>query len=180
MPESEGKATADICDEFGTAAAVCASPLRHFGARRRFSGRVATVRCFEDNALVRAVLGDAGDGRVLVVDGGGSQDVSGVRGSSPASQQSTALMGDNIAALAAGSGWSGVIINGAVRDVAQLRETDLGILALGPTPRRSGKTGAGAAGEPVTFGGVTFAPGDLVYADEDGVVVLPGSSQAIS
>jgi regulator of ribonuclease activity A len=159
---SEAKPTADICDEFGTAAAVCATQFRHYGSRRLFSGRVATVRCFEDNALVRSTLAEPGDGRILVVDGGGSLG--------------TALMGDNIADLAIAHGWSGVIINGAVRDVGQLRETDLGILALGSNPRRSGKTGAGAVGEPVSFGGVTFTPGDLVYADEDGVVVLPATS----
>ena len=157
----EGHATADVCDESGPAAAVCAARLCHYGARRRFSGQVATVRCFEDNTLVRAALGEAGAGRVLVVDGGSSLG--------------TALMGDNIADLAVASGWSGVIINGAVRDAAQLRAADLGILALGTNPRRSGKTGEGAAGEPVTFGGVTFSPGDLVYADEDGVVVLHGA-----
>ena len=134
-------------------------PAASFRIRPRFSGPVATVRCLEDNTLVRATLGEAGAGRVLVVDGGGSLG--------------TALMGDNIADLAVASGWSGVIINGAVRDVAQLRAADLGILALGSNPRRSGKTGAGAVGEPVTFGGVTFKTGDLVYADEDGVVVLP-------
>lgn len=156
---SEAKPTADICDELGTAAAVCATPLRHYGSRRLFSGQVATVRCLEDNALVRSALGEPGDGRILVVDGGGSLE--------------SALMGDNIASLAADSGWSGVIINGAVRDVGQLRETDLGILALGSNPRRSAKTGAGTVGEPVAFGGVTFSPGDRVYADEDGVVVLP-------
>ena len=159
---SEAKFTADICDKFGTAAAVCATQFRHYGSQRRFSGEVATVRCFEDNALMRATLTGPGHGRILVVDGGGSLE--------------SALMGDNIADLAAGSGWSGVIINGAVRDVGQLRETDLGILALGSNPRRSGKTGAGAVGEPVAFGGVTFTPGDLVYADEDGVVVLPAGS----
>lgn len=158
MPEYS--ATADVCDEFGPAAAVCPTQFRHYGSLQRFSGRIATLRCFEDNALVRATLGEPGDGRVLVVDGGGSLG--------------SALMGDNIADLALASGWSGVIINGAVRDVAQLRETDLGILALGSNPRRSGKAGTGAAGESVTIGGVTFNPGDLVYADEDGVVVLPG------
>ena len=156
---SEQKATADICDESGTAVAVCAVPLRHFGSLREFSGRVATVRCLEDNVLVRATLGEPGDGRVLVVDGGGSL--------------ASALLGDNIAELAAGTGWAGVIINGAVRDVARLREISLGILALGSNPRRSGKAGAGAVGEPVTFGGVTFTPGDTVYADEDGVVIAP-------
>jgi regulator of ribonuclease activity A len=158
MPEP--KATADICDEFGATAAVCAAPLRHYGALRRFSGHVTTVRCFEDNALVRATLAGPGTDRVLVVDGGGSLR--------------TALMGDNIAELALTNVWSGVIINGAVRDTGRLREFGLGILALGSNPRRSGKTGAGAVGEPVTFGDVTFEPGDIVYADEDGVVVLPG------
>jgi regulator of ribonuclease activity A len=159
---SEANYTADICDEYGTAAAVCATQFRHYGSLRRFSGEVATVSCFEDNALVRATLAEPGHGRILVVDGGGSLGA--------------ALVGDNIADLAVACGWSGVIINGAVRDVARLREIDLGILALGSNPRRSGKTGAGAVGEPVTFGGVTFKPGHLVYADEDGVVVLPGGT----
>jgi regulator of ribonuclease activity A len=157
-------ATADVCDEFGATAAVCSAQFRHYGSLRQFSGRIATLRCFEDNALVRATLGGPGDGRVLVIDGGGSLG--------------TALMGDNIADLAVATGWSGVIINGAVRDVAQLRITGLGILALGSTPRRSGKAGTGAVGEPVTIGGVTFNPGDLVYADEDGVVLLPGATSA--
>jgi regulator of ribonuclease activity A len=157
---SDAKPTADICDEFGAEAAVCAAPLRHYGAQRCFSGQVVTVRCFEDNALVRATLAEPGLGQILVVDGGGSLRA--------------ALVGDNIADLAVASAWSGVIINGAVRDVARLRESDLGILALGSNPRRSGKAGAGAVGEPVTFGGVTFKPGDIVYADDDGVVVLPG------
>jgi regulator of ribonuclease activity A len=158
MPDA--RPTADICDEFGAKAVVCAAPLRHYGGQRLFSGHVATVRCFEDNTLVRATLGEPGIDRVLVVDGGGSLR--------------TALMGDNIAELALANVWSGVIINGAVRDTGRLREFDLGILALGSNPRRSGKTGAGTAGEPVTFGGVTFTPGDIIYADDDGVVILPG------
>jgi regulator of ribonuclease activity A len=158
MPETAW--TADICDEFGTAAAVCAAPLRHYGARQRFSGPVATVSCFEDNVLLRETLSQPGQGRVLVVDAGGSLRC--------------AVLGDNIADLAVGSGWAGVVIHGAVRDVERLQETDLGILALGSNPRRSGKAGAGTRGEPVSFGGVTFKPGDVVYADEDGLVVLPG------
>lgn len=151
--------TADICDSQGGAAVVCAVRLRHYGARRRFSGPAATVRCHEDNVLLRGLLEQPGEGRVLVIDGGGSLG--------------TALMGDNVADLGVANGWSGVIINnGAVRDAARLRETSLGILALGPCPRRSGKAGTGTTGEPVTFGGATFAPGDLVFADEDGLVVL--------
>jgi regulator of ribonuclease activity A len=118
-----------------------------------------TVRCHEDNVILRGRLEEPGDGRVLVVDGGGSFG--------------TALMGGNVAALGAASGWAGIVIYGAVRDVAELREAGLGILALGSVPRRPGKAGTGISGEPVTFGGVTFAAGDLVIADEDGLVVLP-------
>jgi regulator of ribonuclease activity A len=155
---TEATSTADICDSRGDTAAVCALQLRHYGARRRFSGPAATVRCREDNVLLCQTLEQPGGGRVLVVDGGGSLG--------------TALMGDNIADLGVANGWSGIIINGAVRDVAQLRQTDLGILALGVNPRRSGKDGTGTKQQPVTFGGVTFVPGSLVIADEDGVVVM--------
>jgi regulator of ribonuclease activity A len=150
--------TADLCDSRGDTAGVCALPLRHYGGRRRFSGPASTVRCREDNVLLRQTLEQPGGGRVLVVDGGGSLG--------------TALMGDNVADLGVANGWAGVVINGAVRDVAQLRETGLGILALGANPRRSGKDGTGTIQEPVTFGGVTFVPGSLVIADEDGLVVI--------
>jgi regulator of ribonuclease activity A len=159
---SETAWTADICDEFGATAAACAAALRHYGARRWFSGPVATLSCFEDNVLLRETLSQPGRGQVLVVDAGGSLRC--------------AVLGDNIADLAVGSGWAGVIIHGAVRDVERLRGTDLGILALGSNPRRSGKAGGGMGGEPVSFGGVTFKPGDAVYADEDGLVVLPGDA----
>jgi regulator of ribonuclease activity A len=97
---------------------------------------------------------------VLVVDAGGSLRC--------------AVLGDIIAGLAVGSGWAGVVIHGAIRDVERLRGTDLGILALGSNPRRGDKAGTGTRGEPVSLGGVTFKPGDVVYADEDGLVVLPG------
>jgi regulator of ribonuclease activity A len=159
-PSAEAPSTADICDELEAVAATCATQFRHYGAHLRFSGEVATVRCSEDNVLVRATLSEPGCGRVLVVDGGGSLRA--------------ALMGDVIAGLAVANGWAGVIINGAVRDVARLRDMPLGILALGANPKRSAKTGAGTAAEPVAFGGATFHPGDAVHADEDGVVVLPG------
>jgi regulator of ribonuclease activity A len=104
------------------------------------------------------VLSEPGEGRVLVVDGGGSLH--------------TALMGELIAGLAVENGWSGAIINGAVRDVATLRTLDLGIKALGSNPRKSTKTGAGERDVPVEFGGVTFTPGDEVFSDDDGIVVL--------
>jgi regulator of ribonuclease activity A len=164
-PPAQGPSTADICDELEAVAVTCATQLRQYGARPRFSGEVATVRCREDNVLVRATLSEPGRGRVLVVDGGGSLR--------------TALMGDVIAGLAVANGWAGVIINGAVRDVAKLRDLPLGILALGANPKRSAKTGAGTTGEPVAFGGAIFRPGDAVLADEDGVVVLPGEHRLL-
>ena len=151
-------ATADLFDEHGDALQSCDLQFRQFGGRSRFSGRIVTVSCHQDNALLKSVLGEPGEGRVLVVDGGGSLH--------------TALMGDLIAALAVRSGWSGAIINGAVRDVATLRTLDLGIKALGSNPRKSTKTGAGERDVTVSFGGVDFVPGDTVFSDDDGIVVL--------
>jgi regulator of ribonuclease activity A len=151
-------ATADVLDEHGDGARVCMLELRSFGGRSAFSGEAATVRCDEDNVLVKQRVGEPGGGRVLVVDGAGSRRV--------------ALVGDVVAGLARQNGWAGLVINGCVRDVAALRGLDIGILALGSNPRPSGKTGAGEVDVPVTFGDVIFAPGELLYADADGVVVL--------
>jgi regulator of ribonuclease activity A len=151
------KATADVLDEYGEGAAVCLLQLRSFG-RAAFSGPVATVRCFEDNVLLRRCLEEAGDGRVLVVDGGGSYRC--------------ALIGENIATLAQDNAWAGIVVNGCVRDSSALDSLDVGIKALGTNPRPSRKDGAGAVGVPVDFGGVVFEPGSLLYADDDGVVVI--------
>jgi regulator of ribonuclease activity A len=153
------RATADLYDEHGDRLQSCDTQFRQFGAIRTFSGVITTVRCHEDNALVRSVLNEEGTGRVLVVDGGGSVH--------------TALMGDLIAKLAISKNWSGVVINGAVRDVATLATLPLGIKALGTNPRKSAKTGAGERDVIVQFGGATFEPGAIVYSDEDGVVMLP-------
>jgi regulator of ribonuclease activity A len=117
------------------------------------------VRCFEDNVLVRRLLESPGAGRVLVVDAGGS-----VR---------CALVGERLASLGAASGWAGIVLNGCVRDSAALTGGPFGIKALGTNPRPSGKRGGGEVDVAVSFGEVTFRPGALVYADEDGVVVLP-------
>jgi regulator of ribonuclease activity A len=149
--------TSDLFDAH-PGAASCETQFRQFGGRRSFSGPVATVRCLEDNVLLRAAVSDPGEGRVLVVDGGGSFRC--------------ALLGDNIAEIAVANGWSGLIVNGCVRDVAALAELTIGIKALGTNPRPSGKAGAGETGVPVTFGGVEFSPGALLYADDDGVIVL--------
>ena len=151
--------TADLYDEHGEALQSCELQFRQFGGRAAFSGRAVTVRCFQDNALLKSVLGEAGEGRVLVVDGGGSLH--------------TALMGDLIAGLAVTNGWAGVIINGGVRDVAVLRTLDLGIKALGSNPRKSGKTGEGERDVPVSFGGITVRASDVITSDDDGIVVHP-------
>ena len=150
--------TADILDEHDADAAVCELDLRQFGAVRAFEGRVVTVSCLDDNLLLKGRLAEPGEGRVLVVDGGGSLH--------------RALLGDNVASLACTNGWAGVVVNGGVRDVAGLREIELGIKALGASPRKPTKRGEGELDVPVTFGGVTFRPGAMLYSDDDGVVAL--------
>ncbi len=149
--------TADLSDAQGDRLQACALQLRSFGGRSAFAGPVATVRCRDDNGLVRAALSEPGVGRVLVVDGGGSLEA--------------ALVGDSLAGLAFGNGWSGMVVNGAVRDVVALASLAIGVLALGTNPRRGSRDGAGDRNCRVTFGGVTFRPGALLYADEDGIVV---------
>jgi regulator of ribonuclease activity A len=150
--------TADLYDRMGESLASCDLQFRQFGARRAFTGLVRTVRCFEDYALVKSMAEQPGEGGVLVVDGGGSLH--------------RALLGDRIARSAAGNGWAGVIINGAVRDAAVLPDIAVGVQALGVNPRRSTATGVGERDVPVTFGGATFHPGAQVWADDDGIVTL--------
>ncbi|MFI6184194.1 ribonuclease E activity regulator RraA [Nonomuraea sp. NPDC051191] len=149
--------TADLYDERGDQLQSCHLQLRQYGARHAFAGPVVTVLCHEDNALLKSILAEPGEGRVLVVDGGGSLH--------------TALMGDVIAGMAVSNGWAGVVINGAVRDVVALRELNLGIKALGSNPRKSGKQGTGERDVRVTFGGVTFHPGAELFSDDDGILV---------
>ncbi|WNM42466.1 ribonuclease E activity regulator RraA [Micromonospora halotolerans] len=155
----ETPSTADLYDRYGEALSSCDTQLRQFGAVRAFGGPAVTVRCFEDNALLKSIVSEPGEGRVLVVDGGGSLH--------------TALMGDLIAGTAAENGWAGVVINGAVRDVVALAALPIGIKALGTNPRKSAKTGAGERDVPVSFGDCVFPPGAEVHSDDDGVVVLP-------
>lgn len=150
--------TADLLDDHGERAAVCLLQFRGFGARE-FSGRVATVRCPEHNVLLRRRLEEPGEGRVLVVDGEGSLRC--------------ALLGDRLARLGLDNGWAGVVVNGCVRDSALLDAVGLGVKALGTNPRPSGKEARGEVDVAVNFGGVIFQPGALLYADEDGVVLLP-------
>lgn len=154
-----GKSVADLCDDHEDEVEVCVAPLRDFGGRIAFSGEIRTVRCFEDNSLVKATLAEPGEGRVLVVDGGGSLR--------------RALVGDVLAADAVKNGWAGIVVNGAVRDTAVLATLDLGVKALGSIPMRGVKRGEGVVDTPVAFGGVVFVPGDRLHADRDGVAILP-------
>ena len=154
--ESPTVTTADLWDERGGSLQSCSVQLRHYGGHTAYTGVISTVLCHRDNALVKAALNEPGNGRVLVVDGGGSLE--------------SALMGDLIAASAVAQGWAGVVIHGAVRDVVALRDLPLGAVALGSNPRKSAKDGVGERDVPVSFGGVDFVPGQQVWVDEDGVV----------
>jgi regulator of ribonuclease activity A len=156
----EPRPTADLVDDIGPDVRSCDLQMRQFGGRAAFSGPITTVKCFEDNALLKAVLSEPGHGGVLVIDGDGSLH--------------SALVGDVIAGLGVENGWTGIVINGAVRDSAVLRTLDIGIKALGTNPRKSSKTGAGQRDIAVEFGGVVFAPGDIAYSDDDGIIVVAG------
>jgi regulator of ribonuclease activity A len=157
---NENWATTDLCDAHAAEVAVAAPAFRSFGGRRRFAGAIATIRCYEDNSLVRERLAEAGAGRVLVVDGGGSLKC--------------ALVGDQLGALGVENGWAGVVVNGCVRDTAALGAMDLGVLALAAHPLKSVKRGVGERDVAVAFAGVTFRPGAWLYADDDGVIVARG------
>ncbi len=150
--------TADLVDSIGPYARSCDLQFRQFGGRREFAGPISTVRCFQDNGLLKSVLSQPGAGGVLVIDGGGSLHA--------------ALVGDVIAELARSNGWAGLVINGAVRDAAALRGIDIGIKALGTNPRKSTKTGDGKRDVEISLGGVTFLPGEVAYCDDDGIVVV--------
>jgi regulator of ribonuclease activity A len=148
--------TADICDEHPDRVRLVAPVFRAYG-RPAFSGAIATVRVFEDNALVREAFSTEGHGRVLVVDGAGSMQA--------------ALIGDRLAQLAVDHGWAGAIVHGPVRDVADIATMPFGIRALGTCPFKSRKRTPGETNVTVFFGGVAFTPGEYVYVDEDGILV---------
>ena len=155
--------TCDLHDALEDAAAVLPPDLIAFGGRTAFHGRASTVRCFEDNSRIREAIAQDGRGRVLVVDAAGSLR--------------HAVMGDRVAAEAARNGWEGVIVWGAIRDVAAMRALDLGVLALGRTPRAPVRRNEGQADVTISIGGVRVEPGAYVVADEDGVLVLPADLQ---
>jgi len=157
--------TSDLCDahkgDVGGALRVLPPVFRDFGAVGAFAGAVSTVRCFEDNSLVKAALDEAGAGRVLVVAGGGSLR--------------RALVGGNLGAAAARNGWAGIVVDGCVRDLAELSRCALGIRALAAMPLATDKRHEGQRDVPVQVQGVWLRPGERLVADADGIVVLPAA-----
>ncbi|OOS23970.1 ribonuclease activity regulator protein RraA [Moraxella porci DSM 25326] len=155
--------TCDLLDDNSDKAIGVVSPyidgksFKNYGGRTSFGGQAVTVKCFEDNSRVKELLATDGDGRVLVVDGGGS-----IR---------CALLGDMIAESAVKHGWAGVIVYGCVRDVDAMRQMELGVQALASIPQKSTRKGIGEVGVTLQFGGVTIRDGDYVYADNNGILV---------
>lgn len=148
--------TPDLCDAYPDVAVV--EPMfNNFGGRDSFGGQIVTIKCFEDNSLVKEQVDQDGKGKVLVVDGGGSLR--------------RALLGDMLAEKAAKNGWEGIVVYGCIRDVDVIAQTDLGVQALATHPMKTEKRGIGDLNIPVTFGGVTFVPGEYVYADNNGIIV---------
>jgi len=147
----------DLCDEHPEAVRIVEPLFTNYGARKAFSGEMVTVKCHEDNSLVKQLVSEPGEGRVIVVDGGGSLRC--------------ALLGDMLALKASENGWAGLVIYGCIRDVDEIAATDIGVQALNRIPIKSVRKGRGDLNIPVTFGGVTFIPGEYVYADNNGVIV---------
>ncbi len=155
--------TCDLLDDNSDKAIGVVSPyidgksFKNYGGRTSFGGQAVTVKCFEDNSRVKELLATDRDGRVLVVDGGGS-----IR---------CALLGDMIAESAVKHGWAGVIVYGCVRDIDAMRQMELGVQALASIPQKSTRKGIGEVGVTLQFGGVTIRDGDYVYADNNGILV---------
>ncbi|MCQ3830349.1 ribonuclease E activity regulator RraA [Microbulbifer elongatus] len=151
--------TPDLCDAHPELVQVVEPMFINYGGREAFGGAIATIKCFEDNSLVRERVAEEGAGRVLVVDAGGSMR--------------RACLGDMLAEKAAENGWAGILMYGCIRDVDVISGLELGVQALGSHPMKTEKKGIGERDIAVTFGGVTFKPGEYLYADNNGVIVSP-------
>ena len=149
--------TADLCDRFAAELQIGEPLFRDYGGNVRFAGPIATLKCFEDNSRVRDLVAEAGRGRVLVIDAGGSMR--------------RAVLGDMLAQQAVDNGWSGIVVYGCIRDSFAIAKLSLGVKALGTCPLRTEKRGEGQRAVPVRFAGVNFRQGEWLYADEDGLVV---------
>ncbi len=150
--------TTDLCDANADKVSI-AEPIgfKDFGGARYFSGKIHTVKCFEDNSLVRKALESNGEGNVLVVDGGGSMRC--------------ALLGDMLADLAIKNKWNGIIVYGCIRDSGAISKLAIGVKALNVIPLKSNKRNEGQESITVRFAGVDFVPGQFVYCDADGIIV---------
>lgn len=149
--------TADLIDDFGDHCTSCDLQFRQFGLTTHFHGRIRTVKCYDDNVLVRTALSTMSEGEVMVVDAAG--------------YLGSAIVGDQMATIVIKNGWAGIVIFGALRDSVALNRMPIGIKALGTNPKKSGKRGIGESDVTVTFGNATFRPGDWLYSDEDGILV---------
>lgn len=147
----------ELCDRYEEEVRILEPMLGNFGGRERFYGQIVTIKAFEDNSLVREQVSLPGEGRVLVVDGGGSMR--------------RAMLGDMLAEKASANGWAGIVIYGCIRDVNAIADLDIGVQALGAHPLKTEKKGLGELNVPVRFGGVDFIPGEYCYADNNGVLV---------
>ena len=149
--------TSELCDLYAEQVDVVEPIFSSFGGVSNFYGKVTTVKCFENNGLIAEVLEENGEGRVLVVDGGGA-----VR---------RGLIDAELAQLAVDNGWEGIVVYGAVRQIQQLENLDIGIHALAPIPVSADESSVGESDIPVNFGGVTFFPEDYIYADLTGIIL---------
>lgn len=154
--------TPDLCDEYGDAVQVAEPVFKHFGGVRQFGGEAVTVKCFEDNSKIGEMLRAKGEGRILVVDGGASPRRS--------------LLGDKLVSLAQQNNWRGIVIYGYIRDVEQIAEMPVGVVALGTIPRKTEKRGVGQVNVSVQIAGLKINPSNYIYVDETGVIV---SEQAL-
>jgi regulator of ribonuclease activity A len=155
-------ATADLCDRHeeeirAGRVRIVAPMFRSYGGRTFFHGPIATLKLFEDNSFVRKALEQPGEGRVLVIDGGGSLR--------------RALVGDQLAALGVKNSWAGIVVYGCIRDSSAIAAMDIGVVALATHPQKTDKRNVGEAGISITFGGASFRPGEWLYADADGLLV---------
>lgn len=157
MTTANPRSTCDLCDDFPDSVQVL-EPLFHcYGGVNSFHGPITTLRCLDDNGLLREILATPGNKRVLIVDGGGSRR--------------RALFGDQLAGRALSNNWAGVLINGAVRDVAALSGSPIGVFALCAVPMRGGRQGSGEVDVEVRFAGASLKPGAMLYADANGIIV---------
>jgi len=157
MTDQRNSKTADLCDKFSHKLQIVQPGFTSYGGNIFFQGPVSTIQCFEDNSKVRQQLSTKGQGRVLVVDAGASLNC--------------AMLGDMLAAMGVENGWTGIIMNGMIRDSDDIKQMPIGVMALGTHPKKSEKNDVGEIDTEINFSGVTFKPGDWVYADHDGIVL---------